>query len=53
MRIIRTIINPKSMKQFILPSENLLIFRRTICNLSNENWTPGIRSKFAKWFLLK
>mgnify|MGYP001576269522 CR=1 FL=1 len=35
------------------PSENLLIFRRTICNLSNENWTPGIRSKFAKWFLLK
>lgn len=35
------------------PSENLLIFRRSICNLSDETWTPGARSKFAKWFLLK
>lgn len=35
------------------PSENLLIFRRSICNLSEEIWTPGSRSKFAKWFLLK
>ena len=34
-------------------SENLLIFRRTIFNASNEIWTPGIRTKFAKWFLLK
>lgn len=35
------------------PSENLLIFRRSICNLSEETWTPGSRSKFAKWYLLK
>ena len=35
------------------PAENLLIFRRTICNLSDETWTPGSRSKYAKWFLLK
>lgn len=35
------------------PSENLLIIRRSICNLSEETWTPGIRSKFAKWYLLK
>lgn len=35
------------------PSENLLIFRRSICNLSDETWIPGLRSKFAKWFLVK
>ena len=35
------------------PSENLIIYRRTICNLSDETWNPGIRTKFAKWFLLK
>lgn len=35
------------------PSENLIIYRRTICNLSDETWTPGARSKFAKWYLLK
>ena len=34
-------------------SGNLLIFRRTIHNLSDETWNPGIRTKFVKWYLIK
>lgn len=33
--------------------ENFLIFRRTICNLSDETWNPGIRTKSIKWYLVK